>query len=126
MGKYHVSNTDNPVDFPRLDNIKAGATMNAGYGGYSLGTKDAYQEFARGRNKSLAESRIQTLLYEAGAQYGGKNHFTGKTIIYTDSVDYEEFAEYLIKECARIADLAAENKCESIGGNILTYFGVNK
>jgi hypothetical protein len=36
----------------------------------------------------------------------------------------EKFAELLIRECAEIADLADENKCEWIGGNILTHFGV--
>ena len=37
-----------------------------------------------------------------------------------------EFAKSLIKECADIADLADENKCEWIGGNILTHFGVEE
>ena len=36
----------------------------------------------------------------------------------------ERFAELIVKECAGIADLADENKCEWIGGNILTHFGV--
>jgi len=34
------------------------------------------------------------------------------------------FAELLIRECARVADTADESKCEWIGGNILTHFGV--
>ena len=37
-----------------------------------------------------------------------------------------KFAELLIRECADIADLADENKCEWIGGNILTHFGVSE
>ena len=37
-----------------------------------------------------------------------------------------KFAELLIKECARVADLADENGCEWIGGNILTHFGVEE
>jgi hypothetical protein len=36
----------------------------------------------------------------------------------------EKFAELIVRECARVADLADENKCEWIGGNILTHFGV--
>jgi hypothetical protein len=40
--------------------------------------------------------------------------------------DVEEFAESLILKCAGIADLADENKCEWIGGNILTHFGVEE
>ena len=37
-----------------------------------------------------------------------------------------KFAESLIRKCADIADLADENKCEWIGGNILTHFGVEE
>jgi hypothetical protein len=40
--------------------------------------------------------------------------------------DVEKFAESLIRKCADIADLADENKCEWIGGNILTHFGVKE
>lgn len=36
----------------------------------------------------------------------------------------EKFAELIIRECANVADVADENKCEWIGGNILTHFGV--
>jgi hypothetical protein len=36
------------------------------------------------------------------------------------------FAELLIRECARVADNADESKCEWIGGNILTHFGVSQ
>jgi hypothetical protein len=39
---------------------------------------------------------------------------------------YEKFAELIVRECADVADLADENKCEWIGGNILTYFGVKE
>jgi len=42
------------------------------------------------------------------------------------AVDLEKFAESLIRKCAGIADLADENKCEWIGGNILTHFGVEE
>ena len=36
----------------------------------------------------------------------------------------KKFAELIVRECARVADLADENKCEWIGGNVLTHFGV--
>jgi hypothetical protein len=46
------------------------------------------------------------------------------------SCDYTEelnkFAELIIRKCAKVADLADENKCEWIGGNILTHFGVSE
>jgi hypothetical protein len=38
--------------------------------------------------------------------------------------DLERFAELIVRECAKVADIADENKCEWIGGNILTHFGV--
>jgi len=38
----------------------------------------------------------------------------------------QSFAESIVQECARVADLADENKCEWIGGNVLTHFGVEK
>ena len=37
----------------------------------------------------------------------------------------QKFAQLIVRECAIIADLADENNCECIGGNILTHFGVN-
>ena len=36
----------------------------------------------------------------------------------------ERFARLIVQECAKVADIADENKCEWIGGNILTHFGV--
>ena len=38
----------------------------------------------------------------------------------------EKFAELIVRECAEVADIADENKCEWIGGNILTHFGVEE
>lgn len=40
------------------------------------------------------------------------------------SEDLAKFAELIVQECAKVADIADENKCEWIGGNILTHFGV--
>jgi len=45
--------------------------------------------------------------------------------VYAESYD-TKFAELIVKECAKVADLADENKCEWIGGNILTHFGVEE
>ena len=39
-------------------------------------------------------------------------------------IGLEKFAQLIVRECAKIADIADENKCEWIGGNILTHFGV--
>ena len=36
------------------------------------------------------------------------------------------FGVYWGRKCAKVADLADENKCEWIGGNILVHFGVEE
>lgn len=43
-------------------------------------------------------------------------------------LSYEDlqFAKLIVQNCAKVADLADENGCESIGGNILTYFACNE
>jgi hypothetical protein len=38
----------------------------------------------------------------------------------------EKFAELIVRECAKIADIADESKCEWIGGNILIHFGIEE
>jgi hypothetical protein len=40
--------------------------------------------------------------------------------------DKEKFAELIVRECAKVADIADESKCEWIGGNILIHFGVEE
>jgi hypothetical protein len=46
---------------------------------------------------------------------------------YLDEREFlEKFAELIIRKCAKVADLANENKCEWIGGNILVHFGVQE
>ena len=51
---------------PKLkENINAGADINAGDGGYSVGTKEKYDEFVNGRNQSLAKMRIRELAEQA-------------------------------------------------------------
>ncbi len=64
------------------------------------------------------KDRIKDLAQEAGYIDRGNNHTAYAKF------NHEEFAELLIKECAKVADFADENKCEWIGGNILTHFGV--
>jgi hypothetical protein len=49
-----MTNTDSPIDFPKEENIKIGADVHAGDGGYSIGTKEKYDEFVKVRNKSSA------------------------------------------------------------------------
>ena len=61
--------------------------------------------------------RIDKLLVKAGAYFGSDG------VVY-DTFDPKKFAELIVQECAKVADIADENKCEWIGGNILTHFGV--
>lgn len=66
--------------------------------------------------------RIEHLMYQAGLTAQG---CWDKLDDY-DRTAIEKFAELLVQECAKIADIADENKCEWIGGNILTHFGVEE
>lgn len=65
--------------------------------------------------------RIEALLEQART----KDYWSeGRYLV--DFINQEKFAQSIIRECAKIADLADENKCECIGGNILTHFGVKE
>ena len=50
----------------------------------------------------------------------------GWSVIAGTDQHLAKFAELIVRECAKIADIADENKCEWIGGNILTRFGVEE
>ena len=65
--------------------------------------------------------RIEKLARQAGAL---PTQDCGVPQWYIDEDEFEKFAELIVKECAEVADLADENKCEWIGGNILSHFGV--
>jgi len=79
-------------------NIKAGADIHAGDGGYSIGTKEKHDEFVKGRNQSLGKMRIRELMLEAGTDISGK--WMG--------VDHaEKFAELIVEECAKRAEVYA-------------------
>ena len=41
-----------------------------------------------------------------------------------DNVPLAKFAELIVWECARVADIAYENKCVWIGKDIVKHFGV--
>ena len=48
------------------ENIKAGADIHAGDGGYSIGSQGKYDEFVKIRNQSLRTSKIRNLIAEVG------------------------------------------------------------
>ena len=66
--------------------------------------------------------RIKLLAEQAG---WGKGE-TQDDCMACSTFDPEKFAELIVQECAKIADVADENECEWIGGNILTHFGVEE
>ena len=75
------------------DNIKAGGDIHAGDGGYSIGTKEKYDEFAKGRNQLLGKMRIKELAEQAGIY----------KLNLSDETEYwimEKFAELIVRECA--------------------------
>jgi hypothetical protein len=65
-------------------------------------------------------------LTNAEQQEWNKNWVPGTRNFQYEVALYKKFAELIVKECAKIADDCDELKCEWIGGNILTYFGVKE
>jgi hypothetical protein len=72
--------------------------------------------------------KIKLLALQAGAEFWQRleNDVVKENayITFDPPESLEKFAELIVRECAKVADLADENKCEWIGGNILTHFGV--
>ena len=66
--------------------------------------------------------RIQQLADKIWAEEYWENPNTDKLL----PAQLNKFAQLIVRECAKVADLADENKCEWIGGNILTHFGVEE
>jgi hypothetical protein len=97
------------------DNIKAGADINAGDGGYSLGTQEKYDEFVKGRNQSLGKMRIKTLMREAGTDTSGK---------WMGIEHAEKFAELIVKECIEVVGraTASPNGYQAL----MKHFGVEE
>ena len=99
-------------------NIKAGADIHAGDGGYSVGTKEKHDEFVKGRNQSLGKMQIRELMLGAGTDISGK--WMG--------VDHaEKFAELIIRECAEFANEhneEVEGVTLGVGQALKKHFGV--
>ena len=60
------------------------------------------------------------------AEQAGSTHKQSLGVYQFYRHELEKFAELIVRECAKVADVADENKCEWIGGNILTHFGVEE
>ena len=72
------------------DNIKTGADINAGDGGYSEGTQEKYDEFVKGRNPG--KMRIKELAIQSGLP----------TALDYHQKRYEKFAELIVRECMKL------------------------
>ena len=77
------------------DNIKAGADIHSGDGGYSVGTKEKYDEFIKGRNQSLGKMRVKALINKVGTDVSGK-------WVGIDNV--ELLAELIVRECVGVIE----------------------
>jgi hypothetical protein len=84
-----------------IENIRAGADINAGDGGYSLGTQEKYDEFVKGRNQSLGKMRIRELAIKANP--ASKEIYESDSWEFNcaawDSKNLEKFAELIVLEC---------------------------
>ena len=75
--------------------------------------------------------RIKLLAEQSGGEFWQRIESDGVLnkeayITFDPPQSLEKFAELIVKECAKVADIADENKCEWIGGNVLTHFGVEE
>lgn len=78
-----------------LDQIKAGADIHAGDGGYSLGTQKAHDEFVKNRNRSLVKARIRQFEKESKLEIFGLG---ARKEIWEAAL--EKYAELIVRECA--------------------------
>lgn len=108
------------------ENIKKGSEIHAGDGGYKEGTQEEYEKFAKIRNQSLAQKRIEEIGEIA-------HKYAEERVMLVDAFYQKEydkkFAELIIKECShaimndsRLNDVrSAANGCIR---TITEHFGV--
>jgi len=109
-------------------NIKAGGDIHAGDGGYSIGTKEKYDEFVKNRNRM--NDRIRQLIEQATDTIEIVNPDTGITH-YREFFDKEKFAELIVWECMEQVWYSREdsingNVSEVIKDRIKKHFGVEE
>jgi len=98
------------------DNIKTGADINAGDGGYNESTKEKYDEFVKGRNQSLGKMRIKELADKAIEDMPGSWNIPDEFC--------KKFAELIIKECIDVVGkaTASPNGYQAL----MKHFGVEE
>lgn len=114
--------------------IKAGADIHAGDGGYSIGTKEEYDASAKIRNQSFGRLRIKELAAEAGFVFWDGEDWAppGSEIDWACdySNEFNQFVRLIVEECARIADdplpyVGCGYITKTKGMLIKEYFGVD-
>jgi hypothetical protein len=120
------------------DNIKIGSDINAGDGGYSLGTKEKYDEFVKGRNQSLGKMRIKQLAEQAIEIVANKRTLADGQIEKTWQPEYfnQVFALLIVRECARLAiekqtendvsGIVSKNPAKDFAYALVEHFGVEE
>ena len=108
--------------------IKAGADIHAGDGGYSEGTQEQYDAFVKVRNKSLAQGRIKELAEQAGLEFDNDLALEPEPIYYTTQKDLEKFAELIVRECIDWCNAHArdDGTAQRIAEDIKKDFGVEQ
>ena len=101
------------------DNIKSGADIHAGDGGYSIGTEEKYNEFAKGRNQSMGKMRIKELMPKPWTfPYPDRELYTKE--------QFEKFAELIVKEMLQTCEDHPAWTGRMIGEQIKQHFGVEE
>ena len=100
-------------------NIKAGAEIHAGDGGYSLGTQEEYDKFVKGRNQSLGKSRIKVLAQQSRTHFP-KTETSGEFWLF----DELKFAELIVAEMLQTCEDHPGWSGRMIGEEIKQHFGI--
>ena len=79
--------------------IKAGSDIHAGDSGYSEGTQEEYENFAKLRNQSLLKMRLREFEKASGLEIYGLG---AKRVPWEAAM--EKFAELIVQECAKVVE----------------------
>ena len=103
------------------ENIKAGADIHAGDGGYSLGTQEEYEKFVKVRNQSLIKARIREFEKESGLEI----YALGARREKWEAV-LEKYAELIVREMLHTCEDHPAWTGRMIGEEIKQHFGVEE
>lgn len=81
------------------EQIKAGADIHAGDGGYTEGTKEEYEKFVKIRNQSLIKARIREFEKQSGLEIFGLGARQDKW-----ETAIGKFTELVVNECIQVIE----------------------